>query len=204
MTRADKQVHARERACTICRMRAASLLVVVLSACPPPVDEPTDAGLPDAGTSITDRELPQIFRMTGDATLDAKDGRSVTCSLDLIFEQTTETERTATLVEYAGNHGGEVVRTVENPGGDGFEFHASVAGETVVRLVLPESLEIEIPINDTAENPFFRELNGFGGSIDDDDNMEGTWTCAPLEIDDGGGYVDLDLVAEGTWTAIPQ
>jgi hypothetical protein len=157
-----------------------------------------EAGAPPSGPT----SVPSYFRLTAEAAgIDR--GIDVACSLDFIFELDPESLRTDTLVEYPGTHGGSAVRTVLDANGDGFSFHADVFGEVLARLTFEGSvLEIEIPINGTAAESFWQELAYFPGTLEADGTGSGTWTCAPLEIDQNG-YLDVSGTVDGTWTIEP-
>lgn len=157
-----------------------------------------DGGAPPAGPT----SIPNYFRLTAEAA-GVDQGIDVACSLDFIFELDPERSRTDALVEYPGTHGGEAERTVLDENGDGFSFHADVFGEVVARLIFEGSvLELEIPINATTEESFWQELAFFPGTLEADGTGSGTWTCAPLEIDQDG-YVDLVGTVDGTWQIEP-
>jgi hypothetical protein len=154
-----------------------------------------------APTRVT--ELPRTFRLTGTASGTDSAGFTASCALDLVFELTAEASRTGGRVNYAGVHGGEVERTVLAGDGSGFAFHADVYGEVEAHLFVTGGLEILIPVNETAEGRFWRNLARFAGSVDSSGRGQGRWTCAPFDID-SGGYVDESVIAEGTWQTEPS
>ncbi len=63
-------------------------------------------------------------------------------------------------------------------------------------------IEIRIPINETTDVPFYREMAQWEGKVARGRRLAGGWRCGP-QINEGG-YVDLDLTAEGTWRLEPQ
>lgn len=149
------------------------------------------------------QNLPAQFKMTGEAEFTDAQGNSVTCSLDLNFEIRGETSRYPQFVQLRGVAGGEVFRRILDQSGAGFAFFADVFGEIRVDLVTHNgAVDFVTPINETAEGRFWKRLAHFVGTVDENGNGSGTWTCAPLDIDQGG-YVDNVLSAEGTWETHP-
>jgi hypothetical protein len=161
-----------------------------------------DAGEGDAGDAdaATGPIVPRVFQLEAYALERNETGPSAECALSWIFELLRETERTATSVTYEGRHGGEVTRVVENADDEmGFEFHVDVFGEVIVTHTQPDELEIRIPVNEGPENSrFYRALARLTGTIDENGEASGTWTCAPLDLTEG--YEDNTVSAEGTWT----
>jgi hypothetical protein len=174
---------------------ARSFLVILLlvSAC--------DEDSPVAPPLVT--ELPRNFRLTGNASGTDPAGLTATCSLDLVFEFTSEVSRTRERVDYEGVHGGGIERAVLARDGSGFAFAADVFGEVEAHLFVTGSVEIVIPVNQTAEGRFWQNLARFVGTVELSDQGQGRWTCAPFDID-SGGYVDDSVLAEGTWEMAPQ
>jgi hypothetical protein len=158
-----------------------------------------EGGAPPAGATA----LPGYFRMNAVAQGSNRDGLTATCSLDFIFDLQKASKRTDELVEYPGVQGGEAVRTILDSQGDGFSFHADTYAEITARLRFPDVLEIEIPINETADGRFWTEMARFEGTVDADGFGAGAWRCAPLDIDQGG-YLDETLSVSGTWEIEPE
>ena len=147
--------------------------------------------------------MPAQFHMSGEARATAADGRTVTCALDLIFETRTETGRSNGQIQYQGVHGGDVQRRILRPNGSGFLFRADVYGDVETQLdTFTGAVQLRIPINETADGRFWRNMAAFNGTVDSAGNGNGSWTCAPLDIDQGG-YVDKSIVAQGTWRISP-
>jgi hypothetical protein len=169
------------------------VLLLLVSAC--------DGDGPVAPPLVT--ELPRNFRLTGNASGTDAAGLTATCSLDLVFELTSEISRTRDRVDYEGVHGGGVERAVLERDGSGFSFAADVFGEVEAHLFATGSLEIVIPVNQTAEGRFWQNLARFAGTVDSSGRGRGLWTCAPFDIDTGG-YVDRSVVVEGDWQMEPQ
>jgi hypothetical protein len=149
-------------------------------------------------------ELPASFRMTGTAT--ATEGEiTADCAMDLLFELDPAGEPDGGAVARAGTHGGELIRNVLDDEGAGFGFRVDVFGEVVVTVERGGAMVVEIPINATGEGRFYTSLVELPGVAEDDGTATGTWTCAPLDLDQGG-YVDETVVAQGTWqvAALPD
>jgi hypothetical protein len=146
--------------------------------------------------------VPLFFRMTGEAMGTDDLDRTGTCGMDLIFE-IVETERTDEHVLYTGTHGGELARSVLEADESGLAFFIDVFGEVEIELLFPDTLIIDIPLNDTPESRFYQRLSHFEGVIDQSGAGEGPWECAPLDIDQGG-YVDDTVTVEGTWMIAPE
>jgi hypothetical protein len=147
--------------------------------------------------------LPMNFRLTGQASGSDPAGLTATCSLDLVFELTSEVSRTPGRVDYEGVHGGGVERVLVAGDGSGFSFAADVFGRIEARLFASGLVEIVIPVNRNAEGRFWRNLERFSGTIDAFGNGQGRWTCAPFDID-SGGYVDETVTVRGNWRMEPQ
>lgn len=158
----------------------------------------------DVGTSerATDRSLPSGFKMTGEATLHLIDGGIVECTLDLVFEQREEVLRDATRVVYKGVHGGGMYRSIRAADDSGTTFWLNVYGETEVRLVLPDSLEFDIPINANTGSRFYDNFTALRGTLDATNHGSGEWACAPLDTEQDG-HPDRQYTANGTWTVEP-
>ena len=173
---------------------AAGLLLAACSG-----DAPTEPEAPESPSLLS---LAHAYRMTGEATT-TTGGRTAECSLDLVFELRERTGRTRDYVEYAGVHGGDVNRAVTAADGSGFAFSAFVFGELTMRRYRDGRVEIRIPINETTDVPFYREMAHWNGEVVRGRRLAGEWRCGPLQINEGG-YVDLDLTAQGEWRLEPQ
>ena len=176
----------------------AALLLAACSGDAP--TEPIDPDRPDAPSLLS---LARTYRMSGGARTTATDGRVAECALDLVFELRSRTGHTRDYVEYAGVHGGDIARSVTARDGSGFAFSAFVFGDIVMRRYRGGWIEIRIPINETTDVPFYREMAQWDGEVERGRRLSGGWRCGPLQINEGG-YVDLDLTAEGTWQLTPE
>ncbi len=149
------------------------------------------------------QNLPTQFRLTGEAESTQPDGFVINCSLDLIFELRNETGRSQQSVNYAGVHGGEVFRRILDETGAGFAFHADVFGEVQAQLLTQTGiLNLLIPINRTADGRFWRAMSSFDGFVNEAGIGSGTWSCEPLDLNQGG-YVDTTYIIQGTWRTEP-
>ena len=147
--------------------------------------------------------LPSQFRMEAVASFTDPSGTTVDCSLDFVFELRSETFRDSSRVIYAGVHGGETFRRILDEDGAGFAFFADAFGEIEAHLdTSTGATTLLAPVNETATNQFWRELARFHASMDQNGNGTGSWTCAPLEIDQNG-YVDNTFTIEGTFQIHP-
>ena len=171
--------------------------LALLAAC---ADAPT---APDDALDPEFLHLARSYRMSGTALAETSDGRTAECALDLIFELSERVGKNRAYVEYTGSHGGDVARAVTAADGSGFAFSAFVGGEIRMRRYKGGAVEIRIPINETTDVPFYREMAQCEGRRSRGRDIEGSWTCGPLMIDQGG-YRDVDIVAEGTWRLTPQ
>jgi hypothetical protein len=149
------------------------------------------------------QNLPAQFKMTGSAEFADAAGNTLTCSLDLNFEIRGELSRSPQFVQFRGVSGGEVFRRILDRTGAGFAFFADTFGEIRADLATNGTVDFVTPINETAEGRFWNGLAHFVGTIDENGNGSGWWTCAPLDIDQNG-YVDTALSAQGTWETHPQ
>jgi hypothetical protein len=149
------------------------------------------------------QSLPNHFRLTGEAEREHPDGYLVTCFLDLIFELKNETSRNEMSVTYTGIHGGEVFRRILNAEGAGFAFRADVFGDVEAQLLTQTGItNLMIPINRTADGRFWRAMSSFDGFVNENGIGTGTWSCEPIDIDQGG-YVDTTYIIQGTWRSEP-
>jgi hypothetical protein len=147
--------------------------------------------------------LAPILLLEASASATSSDGRTAECLLSWIVELGDETRRSDGVLEYSATAGGEVYRSVLDETGAGQAFHADAFGEAIVRWTLPDEFEFEVPINETAEGRFWRNLAHLEGTIDNEHHVSGEWECGPFDIDQGG-YLDADLPAPGQWTLEPQ
>jgi hypothetical protein len=97
---------------------------------------------------------------------------------------------------------GEVFRTAY-PGDQRFEFSAFVAGEVSVTHTSESDVEARL-VGDQPEDAkaFWLELEVIGGRKVGAFSYDGTWTCAPILLDDPG-FIDIDLDVPGTWQIRP-
>jgi hypothetical protein len=184
----------------------ALLFVLALTSCaaPPPTDVDPPAEGEGEGEGEDTRALPTYFRLEAEAESD--EGEFVTtCRLDWHFELREETSRTDDTIVMTGVHGGEIFRQFLDDTGAGVVLQGDVFGETIVTWTASTgAFVIEIPINATAIERFYLNLVRIEGTVSADGQFaEGTWTCAPLDIEQGG-IVDDKVFVNGTWTSAPE
>lgn len=164
------------------------------------------ATLGGCGDAATDQSgglgLPLGFQMTGEARLDRADGGVAECTLDLVFELRDEVRRDRTHVAYTGVHGGGMYRSVRAADDSGTTFWLNVFGDVEARLVFPDHIEIDIPINVGTGSRFYDNFSSLRGTLAPDGTGTGPWTCAPLDTEQDG-HPDREHTAVGTWRIIP-
>ncbi|MCI0415306.1 hypothetical protein L0222_21245 [bacterium] len=147
--------------------------------------------------------LPANFKLEAQASGTDSEGTTVDCRLDFTFELRSETFRDANRVVYKGVHGGEAFRRILDEQGNGFAFFADAFGEMEAHLnIRTGATALIAPVNETASNQFWRELARFDVTMNRNGTGRGTWTCAPLEIDQGG-YVDNSISVDGVFRIEP-
>jgi hypothetical protein len=166
-------------------------------------DDATSEGEGEGEGEGDTRALPPFFRLQADA--EADDGTyTTTCHLDWHFELREEVTRDATTLAMGGVHGGEILRQFLDDTGAGVVLQGDVFGEVVVTWSADDSFVIEIPINATAIERFYLNLVRLEGTVSaDGQRAQGTWTCAPLDIEQGG-ITDDTVFVDGTWTTEPE
>jgi len=150
------------------------------------------------GTPTDGAGLPAAFRMLGEARLDLPDGGVAECSMELIFELREEVARDRTRVAYEGVHGGGMYRSVRAADDSGTTFWLNVYGEVEARLVFPDRIELDIPINVGTGSRFYDNFTALRGTLAADGTGTGPWICAPLDTDQDG-HPDRLHTAVGTW-----
>lgn len=162
----------------------AAVLLVATAACTPGATEP--------GTF----DLPHRFRVMGQAA-GTNAGIEVGCTMDLVFERRGPGPDASGI--YVASGVGEVERTIEHPDGSGLVFTPFLGSDDHrVRLVAPDSVILETPVNLGTGIPFYDGIGRLAGRITGRDTAAGVWTCGDLALDeDGGGSVD------GTWRLAP-
>jgi hypothetical protein len=146
--------------------------------------------------------LPETLFMSGEASATDPGGLAATCTFALRIDLLRETSRTRNLVTYTGTKGGEVRRQVWDATGAGFEFVAHTFADIEVQLMPSGRLDLRVPVNETTDSRFYQALAHFEGPITKDGVATGSWTCAPLDLEQGG-YKDTSVTATGTWTIEP-
>lgn len=159
-------------------------------------DAQTDAGgsPADGGGDAT---LPDAYQLTASAEGKSPDeSELVQCSMTLFFENVVHDGNGG----WHADMGGEVYRTIF-AGTHKYEFQSLVGVDA--DLVVTAS-GVELILNDMVEpdeKPFWQELAKLTGSADGAHAWSGSWTCAPLLIDQPPGFVDMKTTVQGTWTS---
>jgi len=125
----------------------------------------------------------------------------VDCALEYIVDIAGEVSRTDDVVEYVGTMGGEARRVLLNPDQSGVAFVADAFSEVQVLLMIPDRVQINL-INVPPDPPgvssrFWEEQTQFNGQLIGG-QIEGEWTCAPLDTT-FGETVDDTIFASGFW-----
>jgi len=154
------------------------------------------------GTPAPTVGLPRGFTMTGEARLDLPDGGVAECTLDLVWELTEEVSRDGAKVVYKGTHGGGMYRSVRAADDSGTTFWLNVFGDVDARLVLPDRIELDIPINVGTGSRFYDNFSALRGTLAADGTGSGQWLCAPLDTEQDG-HPDREHTAPGTWRITP-
>lgn len=147
--------------------------------------------------SSAERKLPEFLKFTGQAE-GTEDDINVDCLCDLNLEL-PEFEVTGETQVFSGSLGGEIIRAVTDDDGAGFSFAPFLYGEITLTVKPNDSVYLEWPGNLNTGIPFYNEIALFKGKVTDEGTVNGTWYCAPLNMNEGG-YVDMKGTVEGTWT----
>lgn len=141
--------------------------------------------------------LPPVMDLNGSAAIALEDGRTADCTIFLHIELQDEgVEQDGGLV-YRATAGGDAVRTVLAADGSGFSFWPHLHSGATVRAT-GDSIEVMADGHDTTTVRFYRGIMHFRGVRTEDGGAEGSWTCAPLDLD-SGGWLDTAVVAQGTF-----
>ena len=144
-----------------------------------------------------ERKLPEFMKFSGRAE-GTEDDINVDCLCDLNLEL-PEFEVTGETQVFSGSLGGEIIRAVTNDDGAGFSFAPFLYGEIILTVQPNDSVYLEWPGNLDTGIPFYDEIALFKGKVNvDEGTVDGTWHCAPLNLEEGG-YIDMKGTVEGTW-----
>jgi hypothetical protein len=160
-----------------------------------------DAAAEDMGVEDAGAELPSMLRVSGEAMEIAPDGERADCSFfadvgDLTF--TADGGWTGTIF------GGEVFRTITtSTAGNLYELSALIGGPASAERE-GERLKVRIAGDQPADaNPFWLALEVLTGTITAAHEAEGSWVCAPLDLNEPG-FVDRNVYAPGSWRVRPS
>jgi hypothetical protein len=96
---------------------------------------------------------------------------------------------------------GEVFRNIYS-GDRRWEFSAFIAGPATLTSLGDGRVELRAVGDQTGAKPFWRELEVLEGRETGLNTVEGTWTCASLDLPDPG-FPDVSGTAAGTWELGP-
>jgi hypothetical protein len=96
---------------------------------------------------------------------------------------------------------GEVFRNIYS-GDRRWEFSAFIAGPATLTSLGDGRVELRAVGDQTGAKPFWRELEVLEGRETGPNTVEGSWTCASLDLPDPG-FPDVGGTATGTWELGP-
>ena len=166
-------------------------LLVLAAACG---DDSTDPGVPSD-------EVPAVMELNGEAFVELDDGRTAACAIYLRIEVDDDGITEGDARVYRGTAGGDATRTVLDAEGDGFGFWPHLHSGATVRAT-PDSIELIADGAEEVTERFYQGIMHFAGERTGPGEANGTWTCAPLDLDHNG-WLDTAVVAPGTWTITP-
>ena len=138
------------------------------------------------------------MELSGSAFVELDDGRTAACSIFLRIEVEDDGELDGAARVYRGTAGGDATRTVLEDDGSGFSFWPHLHSGATLRATA-DSIELTADGADSETVRFYRGIMHFAGERTGPGEASGTWTCAPLDLDQGG-WLDTAVVAPGTWT----
>ena len=156
-----------------------------------------EATEPDA----IDDTVPQAMELNGTAFIELDDGRTADCEIFLRIELEDDGVAEGDARVFRGTAGGDAIRTVLDAEGAGFSFWPHLHSGATLRAT-PDSIELIADGADEAAERFYQGIMRFAGERTGPGAAHGTWTCAPLDLDQNG-WLDTAVVAPGTWTITP-
>jgi hypothetical protein len=143
--------------------------------------------------------LPESYTLHATASGESEDGtESVDCTMTIFFIDVVHDDAGG----FSANKGGEVFRIID-PAGDGkYEFQALVGFPGHLE---PTATGVDVVLNDTPDPeapPFWEQIDVLHGEVVGERQYEGSWTCAPLMVDEPG-FKDTTTTVTGTWTLGP-
>lgn len=137
------------------------------------------------------------FTLKAEASGISTDGtETVTCTLTVYYTNLVPNASGG----WTGDQSGEVFRIIQ--GAQKYEFQALIGFTGTFNR---NATEVELVMNDKPDvnaKPFWKELDVLKGTESSPDHYAGTWTCAPLMLDEPG-FKDMKTYAPGTWTLEP-
>jgi hypothetical protein len=170
--------------------RGAFLLLAALTVVACADDDPANPGAHDVA-------LPPVMDLNGVAEIVLEDGRTASCAVFLHVELQDEGVADGDALIYRATAGGDAVRTVLEADGSGFSFWPHLHSGATVRAT-QDSIELMADGYDTVTERFYQGVMHFRAARTGESSAEGTWTCAPLDLD-SGGWLDTAVVAPGSF-----
>jgi len=127
---------------------------------------------------------------------------SVDCRIDFLVEIAGEVSRTDEVIEYVGTMGGGAERKIRREDGSGVAYIGDYYFPNLQVLhILPSRIQL-VSDNYRPDEPvssrFGAELRFWEGALQPDGSILGSWTCAPMDVDDRG-IEDFTIFADGPW-----
>jgi hypothetical protein len=147
----------------------------------------------------TDGSSSEQYQLDGSASGASSDGtETATCTLLLWYSNLVHDGSGGWTADQAG----EVFRTIM-AGAQKYEFSALVGFQATLKKT---ATGVEFVLNDQPDpqaKPFWKELDVLEGTETSPGVYEGSWTCAPLLLDEPG-FKDMKTHAPGTWKLAPM
>jgi hypothetical protein len=150
-----------------------------------------------AGSGGSSGSAAAGFTLKAEASGTSTDGtETVTCTLTVFYTNLVPSASGGWTADQAG----EVFRIIQ--GAEKYEFQALIG---FTGTFAPSATGVELVMNDKPDanaKPFWKELDVLKGTESSPDHYAGTWTCAPLLLNEPG-FKDMQTYAPGTWTLEP-
>lgn len=167
---------------------------------PQPDAAPPSDGAPRIEPPRRPVELPTAFHIEGSAEGGEAQGLSTKCLLDLDLEIVAPVGSGDGMAEYAGTADGRITKSVLDGDTEVLSYAVDVnSQELLARVWSDGSIELLIPGHLDSDNGFLRELGRFEGTAANDGSVNGTWSCAPFDMEPDASVVDISVTASGSW-----
>lgn len=171
----------------------------------PETTPPSDATPPPDGAPRIEPprrpvELPTAFHIEGSAEGGEARGLSTKCLLDLDLEIVAPVGGGDGMAEYAGTADGRITKSVLDGDTEVLSYAVDVdSQELLARVWSDGSIELLIPGHLDSDNGFLRRLGRLEGTAAGDGSVNGTWSCAPFDMEPDASVVDVSVTASGSW-----